>query len=86
MRGMVSFIPSFGLLLDTSCGFTVGNPQPLLARFSRELLVSVWVRALPSAHHCSFSLLQVASSVPAALEDFVKLEKLDGRNCFNCSR
>jgi len=24
MRGMFSFIPSFGLLLDTSCGFTVG--------------------------------------------------------------
>ncbi|KAM9592007.1 uncharacterized protein ACIBXB_005640 [Morphnus guianensis] len=62
------------------------SPQRQLPGSSCQLLVSVWARALPAAHCSPFSLLQAASSVTAALEDFVKPEQLDGENCFKCSK
>ncbi|KAM9591702.1 ubiquitin carboxyl-terminal hydrolase 42-like [Morphnus guianensis] len=62
------------------------SPQRQLPGSSCQLLVSVWARALPAAHCSPFSLLQAASSVTAALEDFVKPEQLDGENRFKCSK
>lgn len=53
---------------------------------SCQLLGNVWVRAFPAAQPAHFSLLQAASSLTAALEDFVTPEHLDGENCFKCSK
>lgn len=39
-----------------------------------------------SAAHCAHLwLLQAASSLTAALEDFVRPEQLDGDNCYKCN-
>ncbi|XP_027560651.1 ubiquitin carboxyl-terminal hydrolase 42-like [Neopelma chrysocephalum] len=63
-----------------------GSPQHQLQGFSYQLLENVWARALPAAQCTHFSILQAASSLTAALEDFVTPEHLDGENCFKCSK
>ncbi|XP_029821850.1 ubiquitin carboxyl-terminal hydrolase 42-like [Manacus vitellinus] len=63
-----------------------GSPQHQLQGFSCQLLENVWARAFAVAQCTDFSILQAASSLPAALEDFVTPEHLDGENCFQCSK
>lgn len=63
-----------------------GSLQHQLQRSSCELLGNAWVRAFPTAQCIHFSLLQAASSLTGALEDFVTPEHLDGENCFKCSK
>lgn len=82
-QGNVQHHTPFCLLLDR---FMVGLFSISLQGFSCQLLGNVWVRAFPAAQRAHFSLLQAASSLTAALEDFVTPEHLDGENCFKCSK
>ena len=77
-----SFLPPFGHSLQGHGG----SPQRHSPGSCGQLLLSAWARAFPPAQSSPFSPLQAASSVTAALEDFVKPERLAGENSFRCSR
>lgn len=71
------------LILPPSAQVHGGSLQHQPQGFSWEMF---GLRAFPAAQRAHFSLPQAASSLTAALEEFVTPEHLDGDNCFKCDK